>query len=92
VSAHLPLWPLTGGGQGWTVDEACAEFARAGMPVDPARLRMVIRALPGFRPVGEKRAPAGSKGGRGHPLYEIGQLQRLHAALAPWLTPQQMED
>jgi hypothetical protein len=70
--------------RGWTVAEACAEFERAGMPVDPARFRMIIRALPGFNPVGETKS--GQLGGRGHPLYEIGALQRLHAALAPWLS------
>jgi hypothetical protein len=69
---------------GWTISEACAEFERAGLPVDPARFRMIIRALPGFKPVGETRS--GQLGGRGQALYEIGALQRLHAALAPWLT------
>jgi aromatic ring-cleaving dioxygenase len=69
---------------GWTVGEACAEFERAGMPVEERRLRAIIRNLPGFNPVGETKS--GPIGGRGHPLYEIAQLQRLHAALAPWLT------
>lgn len=75
---------------GWTVAEACEEFERAGLPVDPKRLRAIIRNLPGFRPVGETRA--GPQGGRGHPLYEIGALQRLHSALAPWLTTQDAGD
>jgi hypothetical protein len=70
--------------EGWTIAEAVAEFERAGMPVDPARLRAIIRNLPGFSPVGE--TPSGPNGGRGHPLYDIGSLQRLHTALAPWLT------
>jgi hypothetical protein len=73
---------------GWTIPEACAEFERAGMPVDPARFRMVIRAVR-LKPVGERRALPGSKGGRGQIFYDIGSLQRLHAALAPWLTTQQ---
>jgi hypothetical protein len=72
---------------GWTIPEAVAEFERAGMPVEERRLRAIIRNLPGFSPVGETRS--GPAGGRGHPLYEIGSLQRLHAALAPWLTAQQ---
>lgn len=72
--------------EGWTVAEACQEFERAGMPVDPARLRGIIRHLPGLTRIGETRKPPGSKGGRGDPLYPIGELQRLHAALTPWLT------
>jgi hypothetical protein len=71
---------------GWTISEACAEFERAGLPVDPARFRMAIRAVQ-LKPVGE--TTSGGRGGRGHALYEIGQLQRLHAALAPWLTTHQ---
>ena len=69
---------------GWTIAEAAAEFERAGVPVEERRLRAIIRNLPGFNPVGETKS--GPTGGRGHPLYEIGALQRLHAALAPWLT------
>jgi hypothetical protein len=67
---------------GWTVSEACAEFERAGLPVAEDRFRMAIRAVK-LKPVGEK--PSGERGGRGQLLYEIGQLQRLHSALAPWL-------
>ena len=70
---------------GWTVDEACAEFARTGIPVDPVRLRLIIRGVE-LKPVGE--APPGEKGGRGDRLYPIADLQRLHGALAPWLAPQ----
>jgi hypothetical protein len=69
---------------GWTIPEAAAEFERVGLPVEERRLRAIIRNLPGFSPVGETKS--GPAGGRGHPLYEIGSLQRLHAALAPWLT------
>ena len=71
---------------GWTIAEAAAEFERAGMPVEERHLRAIIRHLPGFNPVGETKS--GPTGGRGHPLYEIGSLQRLHSALAPWLTGQ----
>lgn len=67
--------------QGWTVSEAREEFAKAGMPVDG--LARIIRALPGFQRIGE--TPSGEHGGRGHALYSIGELQRLHAALSPWL-------
>jgi hypothetical protein len=76
--------------EGWTIPEAVAEFERAGLPVEERRLRAIIRNLPGLNPIGETRP--GPAGGRGHPLYPIGELQRLHSALAPWLTAQQMED
>ena len=68
---------------GWTLEEACAQFAAAGMPVDPGRFRMAVTRVARLPRVGE--TPKGPKGGRGQLLYEIGQLQRLHAALAPWL-------
>jgi hypothetical protein len=68
--------------EGWTVAEAVEQFARTGIPMD--HLDRIIRALPGFRRVGE--APKGPLGGRGAALYDIGQLQLLHKALAPWLT------
>jgi hypothetical protein len=67
---------------GWTVVEAREQFARTGLPVDG--LDQIIRALPGFTRIGETRS--GERGGRGHALYSIGELQRLHSALAPWLT------
>jgi hypothetical protein len=70
--------------EGWTVAEAVEQFAQAGVPFDG--LDRVIRALPGFRRIGEVRKPPGSMGGRGPAVYDIAQLQRLHAALAPWLT------
>ena len=71
---------------GWTLEEACEQFAKAGMPVDEARFRVAVTRVARLRRVGE--TPSGEKGGRGKLLYEIGQLQRLHAALAPWLTAQ----
>jgi hypothetical protein len=61
---------------------ALEQFAQTGLPVDG--LARIIRALPGFQRIGE--TPSGEKGGRGQALYDIAQLQRLHAALAPWLT------
>jgi hypothetical protein len=66
---------------GWTVSEAVAKYAETGLPMDG--LDQIIRALPGFTRIGETRS--GERGGRGHALYSIAQLQRLHAALAPWL-------
>jgi hypothetical protein len=69
---------------GWTIPMACEQFERQGMPVEERHLRAIIRHLPGFNPVGETKS--GPTGGRGHPLYEIGALQRLHAALSPWLS------
>jgi hypothetical protein len=71
-------------GDGWTIDEAVAEFARQGMPVDPGRFRAAVRAAR-LQRIGE--TSSGAKGGRGQALYDIGQLQRLHAALSPWLVP-----
>jgi hypothetical protein len=67
---------------GWTITEASAEFARTGRPIEPWRLRLIIRALR-LRPVGAM--PSGDRGGRGQALYPISELQRLHAALTPWL-------
>lgn len=74
---------MPGHADGWTVAEARAQFAATGIPVDG--LAQIIRALPGLQRIGETRP--GGKGGRGQALYPIDQLQRLHAALAPWLTP-----
>lgn len=66
---------------GWTIPEAREQLAATGLPVD--HLDRIIRALPGFRPCGETKP--GDHGGRGYKLYPIGDLQRLHSALAPWL-------
>jgi len=62
---------------------ACEQFAEAGMPVDEARFRIAVTRVARLPRAGEM--PAGEKGGRGYALYEIGELQRLHSALAPWL-------
>jgi hypothetical protein len=69
----------------WTVDEACQWFADGGIPIEPGRLRLIIRALR-WKPVGE--SPPGEHGGRGYPLYPIADLMKLHASLAPWLVAQ----
>ncbi len=69
---------------GWTIAEAVEEFARQGMPVDPARFRLAVTRVARLQRTGE--AASGAKGGRGQAMYDIGQLQRLHAALSPWLT------
>jgi hypothetical protein len=66
----------------WTVDEASAVFARAGVPIDAARLRLILRALQ-WQPYA--RAPSGEAGGAGAALYRSSDLQRLHAALVPFL-------
>lgn len=68
---------------GWTIPEAVAEFAAAGMPVDEARFRLAVTRVARIPRAGEM--PSGEKGGRGQLLYPIGELQRLHSALAPWL-------
>ncbi len=72
---------------GWTISEACAEFAAAGMPVDEDRFRVAVTRVARLPRAGE--TPSGEKGGRGKVLYPIGELQRLHSALAPWLTVQE---
>ena len=72
---------------GWTIPMAVAKFAEQGMPVDEARFRIAVTRMARLRRVGETRQPPGSKGGRGHPVYQIGQLQRLHADVAKWIPP-----
>lgn len=71
--------------EGWTVEEACDEFTAAGVPVDPYRFRLIVRGVQ-LAPCGRAPSP-GPQGGRGQSLYPIDQLQRLHAALSPWLLP-----
>jgi hypothetical protein len=63
---------------------ACEQFAAAGVPVDEARFRIAVTRVARLKRAGEM--PSGPQGGRGQILYDIGQLQRLHAVLAPWLT------
>ena len=62
---------------------AVAQFAEAVMPVDEARFRIAVTRVARLPRTGEMQA--GEKGGRGRALYEVGELQRLHSALAPWL-------
>ena len=71
---------------GWTVKDAREQFAGTGVPFDG--LAWVIRALPYFQRIGEKKKPPGSQGGRGDAVYSIAELQRLHSKLAEWLVPQ----
>ena len=70
----------------WTVEEACAYFADGGAPVDPHRLREIIRHLQ-WKPAGWTPSP-GPQGGRGKPLYPITDFMRLHAFVLPWLMAQ----
>ena len=67
---------------GWTIAEAIEKFAEQGMPVDAKRFRAAVRVAQLER-IGE--AASGAKGGRGQVLYQIRDLQRLHAKLAEWL-------
>jgi hypothetical protein len=64
---------------GWTIPQACEQFAEQGMPVDEARFRIAITRGVRIPGIGEVKKPPGSKGGRGQLLYDLGQLQRLHA-------------
>lgn len=68
----------------WTVEQAAAYFAAAGIPVDPRRLAVIIGARGlAWTPVGETRP--GEKGGRGKALYPVQDFQDLHRDLAEWL-------
>jgi hypothetical protein len=80
---------LTMAGDGWTIDEALAEFTAAGMPVDPARFRMAVTRVARLPRIGE--TPSGPQGGRGQFRYPIGELQLLHKGLVRWLTVQTSE-
>ena len=68
---------------GWTLAMALEQFAEAGAPVDAARFRMAVTRIARLPRIGEM--PSGEHGGRGYVLYEIGELQLLHAALVRWL-------
>jgi hypothetical protein len=68
---------------GWTIAMALEQFAEAGMPVDPERFGIAVTRVARLPRIGE--APKGPLGGRGYFLYEIGELQLLHAALVRWL-------
>lgn len=72
--------------EGWTVDDALAEFAAAGKPLDPAGFRALVRharRLGTLKTAGETEP--GGQGGRGYIVYEIGQLQHMHKDLLRWL-------
>ena len=72
---------------GWTVSDALGQFDAAGMPVDQAGFRAVVRAARrtgNLKPLGETKS--GERGGRGQILYPIGELQLMHKDLARWLT------
>ena len=68
----------------WTVDDAVEVCSETGIPITRRQLVTLIAILD-IRPVGKRQGP------RGRPAltYEIGELQRLHSAVACWLTPQQ---
>jgi hypothetical protein len=71
---------------GWTIPMACEKFAEQGMPVDEARFRLAVTRVARLRRVGE--TASGPSGGRGHPLYAIGDLQGLHRDLVKWIPAQ----
>lgn len=68
----------------WTITEAVEQFAAQGVPVDPYRFRLAVTRVARIGRAGEM--PSGERGGRGEFLYPISEMQRLHAALLPWLT------
>ena len=51
------------------------------MPVDEYRFRKAIQAFQ-IRPVDAK--PSGERGGRGHGLYDIADMQELHKDFIRW--------
>jgi hypothetical protein len=67
--------------EGWTVDDSIAEFEGTGMPVEEYRFRKAIQAFQ-IRPVGEE--PSGELGGRGRAMYDIDDMQALHADFIRW--------
>ena len=59
---------------GWTVTEASAQFSQTGLPFAERNLRAIIRNLPGFRRIGERRPlsdDGSDRGGRGEAVYDI---------------------
>ena len=66
----------------WTVDDAVEAIGGTGIPITRRQLVTLIAILD-ICPVGKRQGP------RGRPAltYFIGELQRLHAAVAPWLLP-----
>ena len=74
---------------GWTIPEALAEFAEAGMPLDQAGFRAVVRharRVGTLKPVGHTKP--GRQGGRGEFRYDIGQLQQMHKDQVRWIPAQ----
>lgn len=79
-------------GDGWTITDAAGEFSKTGLPFEERNLRAIIRNLPGFQRIGRRRTPPDEgidRGGPGEAVYDIADLQQLHAFLASrgWLTP-----
>jgi hypothetical protein len=75
---------------GWTVSDALGQFDAAGMPVDRAGFRAVVRAARrtgNLKPLGETRS--GEHGGRGQILYPIADLQQMHKDNVRWLATRQ---
>jgi hypothetical protein len=63
---------------------ALEQFAEQGMPVYPDRFGLAVTRVARLPRIGE--APKGPHGGRGYFVYEIPELQLLHAGLVRWLT------
>ena len=75
--------------QGWTISDAFEQFDAAGMPVDRAGFRAVVRAARrtgNLKPLGETKS--GEQGGRGQILYPIPLLQQMHKDNVRWLGTQ----
>jgi hypothetical protein len=74
---------------GWTVSDALGQFDAAGMPVDRAGFRAVVRAARrtgNIKPIGETKS--GESGGRGQIIYGIPDMQQMHKDNVRWLATQ----
>jgi hypothetical protein len=64
-------------------------LAEAAPALDPPmtreQLEGIIEHLPKMRPVGVRRPPKGSAGGRPARTYDADEIIDLHSALLPWL-------
>lgn len=73
-------WENTGVA-GWTLNDAATWL---DPPISAETLGLLVRAAR-LNPIGNRRPPRGSNGGRPAAVYEIRELQELHAAFVPWL-------